>query len=195
MKNKGNRMLRMGVVLLALFGLVPFDYAQDLRFAPRGAEASAPKRTQAHPGLENRVRHELVMMPYYSVFDNLEYKVEGYRVTLSGQVTRPTLRTEAEARVKKIEGVEEVVNNIEVLPVSFNDDRIRRAAFRAIYGDTSLNRYALQRVPPIHIIVKRGQLTLEGVVANESEKNLAEMRAKSVSGAFSITNNLRVEKD
>ena len=190
MKKRAYRKLLIGLVLLGLFALPAAAGAGEAK-----AKAATPRRTEPHGGLEKRVRHELVMLPYYSVFDNLEYKVEGYKVTLSGQVTRPTLRTEAEARVKKIEGVEEVVNNIEVLPVSFNDDRIRRAAFRAIYGQTSLNRYALQAVPPIHIIVKRGQLTLEGVVANPTEKNIAEMQAKSGSGAFSVTNNLRVEKD
>ena len=191
MKKRGCRNLLTGLVLLGILALPAGAWAGEAR----AKAAPATRRTEPHGGLEKRVRHELVMLPYYSVFDNLEYKVEGYKVTLSGQVTRPSLRTEAEAVVKKIEGVEEVVNNIEVLPVSFHDDRIRRATFRAIYGQTSLNRYALQAVPPIHIIVKRGQLTLEGVVANPTEKNIAEMQAKSGSGAFTITNNLRVEKD
>jgi hyperosmotically inducible protein len=139
------------------------------------------------------IRHELVMLPYYGVFDNLAYKVDGYNVTLMGQVTRPTLKSSAERVVRDIEGVQNVTNNIEVLPVSPNDDRIRLAAYRAIYGHTALNRYALNAVPPIHIIVKNGQITLEGVVANESDKNIAGIQANGVQGAFSVTNNLRVE--
>jgi hyperosmotically inducible protein len=90
--------------------------------------------------------------------------------------------------------VEQVRNEIEVLPVSTNDDRIRMATYRAIYGHTALNRYALQAVPPIHIIVKNGNLTLEGVVSNEADKNIAAMQARSVAGVFSVTNNLRVEQ-
>ena len=113
---------------------------------------------------------------------------------LMGQVRRPTLKSSAERVVQDIEGVENVVNNIEVLPTSPNDDRIRMAAYRAIYGHTALNRYAMRAVPPIHIIVKNGDITLEGVVANESDKNIAYMQAQSVSGAFKVTNNLRVEK-
>ena len=144
--------------------------------------------------LEREVRRELVMMPFYSVFDNLAFKVDGYTVTLLGQVTRPTLKSDAERLVKQIEGVEKVVNQIEVLPLSPNDDRIRRATYRAIYGDSSLDRYVLQAVPPIHIIVKNGNVTLEGVVANDSDRNLAGLRANGVAGVFSVANNLRVEK-
>jgi hyperosmotically inducible protein len=110
-----------------------------------------------------------------------------------GQVSRPTLKSDAERVVKDIEGVERVVNEIEVLPTSPNDDRIRLATYRTIYGHTALNRYALQAVPPIHIIVKNGNVTLEGVVANESDKNIANIQARSVPGVFSVTNNLRVE--
>ena len=134
------------------------------------------------------------MLPYYGVFDNLAYRVDGNTVTLEGQVTRPTLKSEAEKVVKDIEGVERVVNNIEVLPVSPNDDRLRLALYRTIYGDTALSRYGLQAVPPIHIIVKNGNVTLEGVVANEGDKNIANIRANGVSGVFSVKNNLRAEK-
>lgn len=134
------------------------------------------------------------MLPFYSVFDNLQFKVEGYKVELFGQVVRPTLKSDAEAVVKRIEGVESVVNNIEVLPPSPADDRIRLAEYRAIYGNSVLNRYALQAIPPIHIIVKNGNVTLEGVVANEMDKNVANLQANSVPGVFSVTNNLRVEK-
>jgi hyperosmotically inducible protein len=111
-----------------------------------------------------------------------------------GQVTRPTLKSDAENVVKKIEGVEHVDNQIEVLPVSPNDDKIRRAVFRAIYSDPTMDRYSIQAVPPVHIIVKNGNVTLEGVVATEADKNIAGIRANGVSGVFSVTNNLRVEK-
>jgi hyperosmotically inducible protein len=134
------------------------------------------------------------MLPYYGVFDNLAFKVEGDTVHLYGQVTRPTLKSSAERVVKDIEGVEKVNNEIEVLPLSPNDDQIRLATYRAIYGHPSLNRYALQAVPPVHIIVKNGNVTLEGVVATEMDKNIANIQARSVPGVFSVTNNLRVEK-
>jgi hyperosmotically inducible protein len=143
--------------------------------------------------LIRQVRHELVMLPYYGVFDHMTYKVDGYRVTLMGQVTRPTLKSDAERVVKSVEGVERVENQIEVLPVSPNDDGIRLAAYRAIYGSAPLDRYALRAVPPIHIVVKNGNLTLEGVVANEGDKNMAGIRANGVSGAFKVVNNLQVE--
>src|ERR1700688_3427569 len=142
------------------------------------------------------VRHELVMLPFYGVFDNLAYKVDpDGTVTLLGQVSRPTLKSDAENVVKRIEGVERVVNNIEVLPTSMNDDQIRRAAYRAIYGNEVLSQYQMRAVPPIHIIVKNGNITLEGVVAREMDKQIAGMQAKSVSGAFSVTNNLVVEDE
>ncbi len=144
--------------------------------------------------LEKEVRHELVMLPYYGVFDNLAYRVNGYEVELFGQVTRPTLKTDAERVVKRIEGVEKVTNKIEVLPLSPNDDRIRLDVYRAIYGHTALNRYALQAVPPIHILVKNGNVSLEGVVANESDKNIANIQARSVPGVFNVTSNLKTEK-
>lgn len=154
-------------------------------------QAGSSERGQAR--LEREVRHELVMLPYYSVFDHMAFRVDGNTVALVGQVTRPTLKTDAERVVKSIEGVEQVKNEIEVLPPSPEDDRIRLAVFRAIYGDPALNRYAHQAVPPIHIIVKNGHVTLEGVVANEADKNIAGIRANSVPGVFSVKNNLKVE--
>jgi hyperosmotically inducible protein len=141
------------------------------------------------------VRHELVMLPYYGVFDNLSYKVDpDGTVTLLGQVARPSLKSDAENVVKRIEGVAKVVNNIEVLPTSINDDRIRRATYRAIYGNSALQMYQLRAVPPIHIIVKNGNVTLEGVVARQMDKQIAGVQANSVSGVFSVTNNLAVEE-
>ncbi len=151
------------------------------------------KNAKGYERFVREIRHELVMLPYYGVFDNLAYKVDGYNVTLMGQVTRPTLKSDAERIVKDIEGVESVTNNIEVLPLSPNDDRLRLAVYRAIYGHTALNRYALNAVPPIHIIVRNGNVTLEGVVANEGDKNIANIQANGVAGVFSVTNNLMVE--
>jgi hyperosmotically inducible periplasmic protein len=146
--------------------------------------------------ITKEVRHELVMLPFYGVFDNLAYKVDpDGTVELFGQATRPTLKTDAERAVKNIEGVPRVVNNIEVLPPSPNDDRIRRDVYRAIYGNDVLSQYQLRAVPPIHIIVKNGNLTLEGVVARQMDKQIAEMQAKSVPGVFSVTDNLRVESE
>jgi len=144
--------------------------------------------------LTREVRHELVMLPYFGVFDNLEFKVNGTTVVLIGQVTRPTLKTDAERAVKRIESVEKVDNQIEVLPVSPGDDRIRLATYRAIYGNEALSTYAVRAVPPIHIIVKNGNVTLVGAVGNEMDKNLAYMQARGVPGVFSVTNSLVVDK-
>jgi len=144
--------------------------------------------------MQKEVRHQLVTLPFYSVFDNLAYKVDGSSVTLFGQVTRPTLKSDAERAVKDIEGVERVENRIEVLPVSPNDDRIRRAVYRAIYGTEGLDRYAMRAVPTIHIIVKNGHVTLEGAVATEGDKNLANIKANGVSGVFSVMNNPQVDR-
>jgi hyperosmotically inducible protein len=145
--------------------------------------------------LVRQVRHELVMLPYYGLFDNLTFEIgPNGKVILSGSVTRPTLKSEAENVVKTIEGVETIENRIEVLPLSPDDGRIRLAVFRAVYGQAGMDRYALQAVPSIHIIVKNGHVVLEGVVNSETDKNLAGIQANGVSGVFSVKNNLRVEK-
>ena len=141
-----------------------------------------------------KVRHNLLMLPYYGVFDDLGFQVNGGTVTLMGEVTRPTLKDDAGSAVKHIAGVTNVVNNIEVLPLSPNDDQVRMAAFRAIYGDPTLTtRYAYSATPSIHIIVKNGNIRLEGVVANEMDKNIAGIRAKGVHGAFDVQNELRID--
>jgi hyperosmotically inducible protein len=141
------------------------------------------------------VRHQLVMLPYYSIFDDLGYNVQGSTVTLVGAVTRPTLKSDAENVVKRVEGVTQVVNQIKVLPLSDFDWQSRRALARAIYGDPQIGtRYGNQALPSIHIIVDNGHVTLEGVVANEFDKNLIGIRANSVPNVFSVTNNLRVVK-
>ncbi len=186
-----NRIVRrvgalLGAMILA--GTVFAHTAQD----QQGRKQRDPTKYEAW--LKKQVRHQLVMLPYYSVFDNLSYEIQGDKVILSGQVVRPTLKSDAEAAVKEIEGVSQVVNNIEVLPVSPNDDRIRRAVFRAIFRDPVLQKYGIQAVPPIHIIVKNGHVTLEGVADSEMDKNVANIRANGVPGVFSVTNNLRVVK-
>jgi len=181
------------IFLLAALAMVPAGTsAQAAKSTSKSYTRRDPSKYQSW--LENRVRHELVMLPFYSVFDNLAFKVQGDQVILLGQVVHPTLRSDAEAVVKKIEGVRSVVNQIEVLPASPFDDRLRRAVYRAIYSDTTLQRYALPPVPSIHIIVKNGHVTLEGVTANEMDRNIANIRANGVPGVFSVTNNLQIEK-
>jgi len=178
------KLFLLAVFVTALAASLP---AQDNRdsLSPKGLDR-----------ITREVRHELVMLPYYGVFDNLAYKVDpDGTVTLLGQVAKPTLKSDAENVVKRIEGVEKVVNNIEVLPTSIGDDRIRRATYRAIYGNSVLSPYQVRAVPPIHIIVKNGHVTLEGVVARSMDKQIAGVQANQVSGVFSVTNNLRVEEE
>jgi hyperosmotically inducible protein len=156
--------------------------------------AQRPVPERAVERIQTEVRHNILMLPYYNVFDNITYKVEGYNVTLMGAVTQPTLKSEAENVVKKIEGVQKVDNRIEVLPLSAMDNQLRLRLFRAIYGYTALQRYDLSVQKPIRIIVKNGHLVLEGVVDSQADKNLVNIRANSVPGVFSVTNNLRVVK-
>ena len=145
--------------------------------------------------IETEVQHELQMLPNYSVFDHLAFRVEpGGTVRLLGQVVRPTLKSEAERRLKGVAGVEQVINDIEVLPVSPGDDRIRLAIARNIYRTETLERYGFQADPSIHIVVKNGRVTLEGVVDNEADKTIAGMKAREVGGVFEVTNNLTVSK-
>ena len=155
--------------------------------------AAFGQRPAGEERLIKEVRHELVMLPYYGVFDNLAYRVDGHTVILLGQVTQPTLKNDAGNVVKRIEGVEKVDNQIQVLPLSPLDEKLRLAEYRAIYGHPGLDRYALQAVPPIHIIVDNGKVTLEGVVANQADKDQAALRANTVPGVFSVVNNLRLE--
>ncbi len=132
------------------------------------------------------------MLPYFGVFDYIAYQVEGYKVTLLGAVTRPSLKSDAEKAVKGIEGVEAVDNRIEVLPPSPTDEQLRLQLFRAIYGFPALERYALGVIKPIRIIVRNGNVTLEGVVDSDGDKNMASVRANGVPGVFKVTNNLQV---
>jgi hyperosmotically inducible protein len=142
--------------------------------------------------LTDEVRHELVMLPYYSVFDDLEFKVDNGTVTLLGDVTRPVLKSDAGNVVKRLPGVTNVVNDIKVLPLSPFDNRIRVATYRSVFGYAGLYRYAMGTNPSIRIIVDNGHVTLKGVVANQGDKNLAYIRANGVPGVFSVTNDLVV---
>ncbi len=174
----------MAVRRLTLIAILASTVSYSQTAPSEGAKARIAKET----------RHEILMLPYFDVFDNIEFRVDGYNVTLMGQVRMPTLKSDAERVVKAIEGVENVNNQIEILPVSTNDDRLRIALYRAIYGFSSLQRYALPVIKPIRIIVKNGNVTLEGVVNTEADKNVVKLRANGVHGVFSVTNNLRVEK-
>ena len=177
------------------FLVVPFlatILATPLALYARAQQRPIPARAEQR--IIDAVRHQILMLPYYNVFDDIKFKVQGYNVTLMGAVTRPTLKSEAGNVVKRIEGVENVDNQIEVLPTSNMDDQLRLRLFRAIYGYTALQRYALSVQKPIRIIVKNGHVTLEGVVDSQADKNTAGIRANGVSGVFSVKNELRVEK-
>jgi len=149
----------------------------------------------APQSLEAKVRHQLNMLPYYGVFDSLSFRVDGNKVTLFGEVARPMLKYDAESAIKHIEGVGQVESQIEVLPLSNFDDQIRVRTARAIYGYPALSRYALGTHPPIHIVVKNGNVKLEGVVANSMDRDLAYLRANGIPGAFSVTNDLRIDNN
>jgi hyperosmotically inducible periplasmic protein len=170
------------IATLCIGALTPAVVAQD--------------RTQPSAKSEERiireVRHELLMLPYVGVFDFIAYKVDGGTVTLLGDVVRPVTKSDAEGAVKHIEGVDNVDNQVNVLPPSPTDDRLRMRLFRAIYGYPALRRYALGVQKPIRIIVRNGRVSLEGVVDNDADKNIAGLRANGVSGTFQITNNLQV---
>ena len=142
--------------------------------------------------LPSQVLHQLVMIPYYSVFDDLNFSVDNGVVTLTGDVVNPVVRTDAEGSVKHIPGVTQVVNKINILPPSGMDNHIRAAEYRAIFGYSDMYRYAMGAIPSIHIIVDFGHVTLVGVVNTDADKNVANIRANSVPGVFSETNNLRV---
>lgn len=169
-----------------------FTFALVISLLAAAATQAETTLTRSRERLERQVRHELVMLPYFGVFDRFAYQVDGGKVTLFGEVTRPVLKSEAEGVVKAIEGVETVDNRIEVLPLSSHDDRIRLVLYKAIYGDAALSRYGLMAVPSIHIIVKNGNVTLDGVVDREGDKSIAGVRANQVAGVFSVTNNLQV---
>jgi len=194
--------------LFAAFTIIPLAFASITSHA-----TPAPQKKEKKPRLESRsraesnardlayltkaIRKELVTLPFFSVFDWLEGNVQpDGTVHLRGQVTRPTLKKDAQSRVERVEGVDRVINQIEVLPLSPYDDRLRRAVFRELFNFNSpLFRYGQQPVPPIHIIVNRGRLTLKGVVANKGDSDLANIKARGVSGLFEVRNELKVERD
>ncbi len=164
--------------------------ATTLAFAtPNNINPDPQKNT-----LEAKVRHELLMLPYFGIFDNLQFHVDGATVTLLGQVNRPVLRSDAVNVVKRIEGVSAVNDQIEVLPLSNFDDQLRVRVARTVYGQSALNRYALGAHPTIHIIVKNGNVTLEGVVSRQMDSTIANLQANTVPGVFTVTNNLHLEK-
>jgi hyperosmotically inducible protein len=186
--------------LITILGVLLLASAPDVRAAQRNKadqlESTTGRDVRRMEALKEEIRHQLVMLPYYSDFDWLqaEVKPDG-SVTLMGQVVRPTLKDDAESRVKKLESVSGVVNNIEVLPLSPMDDRLRVALYRAIYNfDSPLFRYATWSTPPIHIIVKNGHVTLKGVVANQGDSQLAYMAANQVPGVFDVKNELQIEE-
>lgn len=177
---------RLLIVIASLLALVSMAASQD-------AQRDKPS-AKSQERIVKEVRHELLMLPYFGVFDYIAFKVDGYNVTLLGQVVLPVTKSDAENAVKHIEGVDKVDDQIEVLPPAPMDDRLRRRLFRAIYGYPALERYALGVQKPIRIIVKSGHVTLEGVVDSDGDKNLAGIRANGVPGTFSVTNNLQVVK-
>jgi len=160
--------------------------------APRAVAGT--RTTPAISELSEQVRHELAMLPWYGVFDNLEYQVNGTEVALSGQVIsgHATTKDDAEKFVKAIPGVTKVVNNIEVLPPSRFDDQIRRAEYRAIFSQSDLGRYTMGAIPQVHIVVKNGHVSLEGQVMDQMDKTVAGIAANSVPGVFSVENHLQV---
>ena len=170
------------VVVIILLTLTTLSIAQD-----RGQPSA-----RSEERIIREVRHELLMLPYFDVFDFIAFKVDGSTVTLLGQVVRPSLKSDAENAIKHIEGVEKVDNQIEILPPSPMDDGLRIRLYRSIYGYSSLEKYALGVQKPIRIVVKSGRVTLEGVVDNDTDKNLAGLRANSVPGIFAVKNNLQV---
>lgn len=157
------------------------------------AFAKPSKVEDAYPtALSREIHHQLLVLPFYSVFDSISFSLQGGRVTLTGQVLRRALKEHAEAAVKSIEGVTVVVNQIEILPASASDDDLRDSVYRSIYEDPTLARYAVQNIPPIHIVVENGNVTLEGSVESASDKKLASVRAASGSNVHSVKNNLIV---
>jgi hyperosmotically inducible protein len=188
-----NKIVGCALAGVMCFGVFGIGVAQEPSANPGGMQSvTGPKRLQDR--ISREVFHELVTLPQLTIFDNIQYKVDGNKVTLMGQVRNAVLKDSAESAVKHIEGVESVNNQIEVLPPSPNDDRIRREVARSLFNDERLFRYSMGSVPPIHIIVKGGHVTLEGIVDSQADKNEANIRANSVPGVFSVDNHLQVQK-
>jgi len=173
--------------------------ATSLVLQPTNAQAPPAPRppaveSKAPDSLAREVHHQLLVLPFYSVFDYLRFSIDGRKVTLSGQVIRQTLKEHAETSIKSIEGVGLVINNIEILPASTSDDELRRNVYRSIFEDTVLEKYAIQAVPPIHIVVKNGSVMLEGSVYSDEDKALAEKRTRTVVNMSGVRNDLIVRK-
>jgi osmotically-inducible protein OsmY len=197
MPNSSVFRFRSLVLLAGLLLIATIDLGAAQRDKnPTTLNTPANRNSRRIEALKEEVRHQLVTLPYYTVFDWLEAQVKpDGTVTLMGEVTRPTVKDDAEHRVKKLEAVSRVVDNIEVLPLSPMDDELRVALYRAIYRfDSPLFRYGTQSVPPIHIIVKNGHVTLRGVVLNEGDSQLAYMAARGVPGTFEVKNELQIEQ-
>ncbi len=186
----------LGIVLVGSAAAIPSALLGESsqQAGSEAMQADNARSPQVEQHIVREVRHELLMLPYYGVFDDLEYRVDGHTVILQGYVIseHSTTKEEAEKAVKKIEGVDKVVNNIEVLPPSPMDDGLRAQLYRKIYGYGPLFKYANLAIPPIHIVVKNGRVTLKGVVDNDTDKNLVGMLANQVPGVFEVTNDLRV---
>ena len=182
------RMTTAGIAVLAAAALVSLPLSADTQVN------QATVGSTSEQILASQVRSALLKLPYYGVFDNLTFRVSGNAVTLGGDVTRPWLKTQAEKAVKSVKGVETVSSQINVLPLSNYDDRLRAVLLRTIYGQPALNKYAHIN-PPIRIIVNNGQVTLEGVVLNSGDRDIAFIQANSVSGVFHVENKLHLEKE
>lgn len=185
------RLFRLSLMLPLFFMLL----SATLISADANAQANQNDRLRAR--IIRQVRHELITLPYYNVFDWLEFEVRNDdSVVLRGQVVRPTTKSDAERRVRDLEEVSRVINEIEVLPVSPNDDRLRRQIYYTLFSQNSpLFRYSIQAVPSIHIIVRNGRVTLKGVVNTSADKTFATTRVNSIGGVFAVKNELQVESD
>lgn len=192
MRGKTSWTIKVGTAVLAL-GMVGIGIPSAIASDQPAVRTAVPQDNQKYEAwLNKQVHHALAMVPWYGVFDDLAYSVNGTQVTLTGQVVNPATKSDAVASVKHIEGVSAVVDNITVLPLSSMDNRIRRAEYRAIFSEASMYRYAMGANPSIHIIVANGHVTLVGYVDNESDMRIAAIRANSVPGVFSVTNDLKV---
>lgn len=194
--NKNRHFLTIGGTTMKRVRNLIFTIIAVIAISTSGVFAASPanKNTPQLSNIEKKVRKELISASWDGVFDNLAFQVNGNTVTLYGQVYRPSTRTRAEKFAKDVEGIEQVINKIEVLPLSGFDDRIRVQAVRSVNDTAGLYRYLLGTNPSLRIIVKNGHLTLEGVVSNETDKRLAFFAVNSIPGVFSVTNNLRTEK-
>jgi hyperosmotically inducible periplasmic protein len=176
----------------ALFALSSAYVAAILSAQTLSTRKPAASEEKLPPNLSHEIRHQLLVLPFYSVFDSINFTLDGHKVILTGQVLRRSLKEHAEAAIKSLEGVNAVVNQIEVLPPSPSDDDLRNAVYRALYEDPTLERYAIQNIPPLHIIVKNGAVSLQGSVDSLSDKNLAGARIASVPNVVDLKNNLVV---